>query len=75
MVGVQIIDEGNGFSLPLDPDEQEAAFSTGVGIMGMRQRLRQLGGELQIESNSLGTTVNAKIAISEGQDATYPNSR
>ena len=33
--------------------------------MGMRQRLRQLGGELEIESNPQGTTVNAKIEISE----------
>jgi PAS domain S-box-containing protein len=38
---------GNG---PLKP---------GVGIQGMRERVRQLGGKLEIESGSQGTTVRA----------------
>jgi signal transduction histidine kinase len=74
-VRVQITDEGHGFSMQAGPDDKQAAFSTGVGIMGMRQRLRQLGGDLEIESNSEGTTVNAKIQISEGQHAAYSFSR
>jgi len=72
-VRVQITDEGHGFSMPAGADNQKAI--TGVGIMGMRQRLRQLGGELEIESNSHGTTVNAKIEISEGRYAAYSLSR
>ncbi len=60
---VRITDEGHGFSLPLTPNNQEAALSPGVGILGMRQRLRQLGGRLDIESSGQGTTVNARISI------------
>jgi signal transduction histidine kinase len=41
--------------------------------MGMRQRLKQLGGDLEIESGPQGTTVNARITISEKQDAAYPH--
>jgi two-component system NarL family sensor kinase len=73
-VRIQIADEGRGFAWPSDPDH-DTTLSMGVGIMGMRQRLKQLGGELEIESNAHGTTVNAKIKISEGQDAAYSLSR
>jgi signal transduction histidine kinase len=70
-VRVQITDEGHGFSAPPGADGQEAVLPTGVGIMGMSQRLKQLGGELHIESNSQGTTVNARIPVLEERDAEY----
>ena len=35
----------------------------GVGIRGMTERLRLLGGELSIESDELGTTVRAELPI------------
>src|SRR6185295_19378400 len=37
----------------------------GVGIPGMRQRLLQLGGRLQIESTENGTTIRAVVPLSE----------
>ena len=36
----------------------------GVGLAGMRERLQQLGGALQIESNDRGTTLRATVPIS-----------
>lgn len=36
---------------------------TGVGIMGMRERLESLGGELEISSNGSGTRVRAAIPL------------
>jgi signal transduction histidine kinase len=33
----------------------------GVGILGMKERLRQLGGRLEIDSNKAGTTVTATL--------------
>jgi two-component system, NarL family, sensor kinase len=35
----------------------------GVGIPGMRQRLRQLGGDLTIQSSPQGTTISASVPI------------
>jgi len=35
----------------------------GVGIRGMRERLRQLGGSLEIDCNSGGTIVEARLPI------------
>jgi signal transduction histidine kinase len=31
----------------------------GVGIRGMRERVRQANGELAVDSNALGTTITA----------------
>lgn len=36
-------------------------INVGVGIRSMRERLRQFGGELQIESNGVGTIVRAVL--------------
>src|SRR6202521_3048412 len=51
---VEIEDAGKGI-----PFEKRSAFGssphTGVGLRGMRERLRQLGGTLQVQPNSSGT--------------------
>ena len=49
------------------PSEKCAAMdsgsSLGVGIRGMRERLRQLGGTLEVYSNEEGTSVVARLPI------------
>jgi signal transduction histidine kinase len=59
---VEIEDAGKGI-----PPEKESAFAssaqTGVGIRGMRERLRQSGGTLQIKSNDHGTQVTAILPV------------
>jgi PAS domain S-box-containing protein len=61
---VQVEDQGIGI-----PAERQRELTqsgrTGVGFGGMRERLRQLGGSLEIESNGKGTLVRAilKFAI------------
>jgi two-component system NarL family sensor kinase len=63
-VVVRIQDEGHG--MPQRPaDRYQKGRMPGVGILGMRQRLRQLGGRLEIESDSQGTTVTARAPISK----------
>lgn len=60
-VTVEIQDQGKGMSLQKLREIQVGG--SGVGIQGMRERLRQYGGALQIESNESGTTVMATIPI------------
>jgi signal transduction histidine kinase len=56
---VRIQDDGRG--MPEVPDMPTTWQPMGVGILGMRQRVRQLGGLLEIESDSHGTTVTARV--------------
>jgi PAS domain S-box-containing protein len=63
-VSVEVKDRGKG----IPPDKCEAmdsGSSIGVGIRGMRERLRQLGGTLEVNSsNGEGTVVVARLPIS-----------
>ena len=61
---VEISDKGKG--IPQEQREKIALKGTpGVGIRGMRERLRQLGGTLEIDSNGVGTIVTARFPIAE----------
>jgi len=44
-------------------------MAIGVGISGMRERLSQLGGRLEIESSKSGTTVRGVIPLTNGAKA------
>src|SRR5713226_5321883 len=61
-VRVEVEDRGKGI-----PPEKRAAMDSvgmpGVGIRGMRERLRQLGGNLEIKSNGEGTLVVAQLPV------------
>jgi PAS domain S-box-containing protein len=52
--------KGNKFQMPRNGDSAEFV---GVGIPGMRHRLKQLGGELLVDSNVNGTTVTATVPV------------
>jgi signal transduction histidine kinase len=60
VVMLEVIDKGHGMAEPTDGEWDERA---GVGIMGMRERMRELGGELQIRSGSKGTTVAVTLPL------------
>ena len=62
VVRVEIEDKGKGIP-PEKRFKMEVAGKTGVGIAGMRERLRQLGGTLEIDSprNGTGTTIIAQV--------------
>jgi signal transduction histidine kinase len=62
---MEVQDEGQGM--------QEGALKhgsgtpiTGVGVVGMRERVRQLGGELEIHSTPNGTTLKAVLPLNQG---------
>ena len=67
---LEVTDEGGGIA----PEKLRLLASNGapgVGIRGMKERLRQLGGDLEINSDAQGTTVAARLPLS---DRPQPNS-
>jgi PAS domain S-box-containing protein len=64
---LQIKDQGCG----MPPDSPKTIRSLGVGILGMRQRLKQLGGRLEIEASPQGTTVTAAVPLAEKARAAH----
>jgi len=61
---VQVKDQGKG----IPPEKQLGLNSTGrtgVGFRGMRERLRQLGGTLEIRSDDAGTAVSATLPLQD----------
>ena len=59
---VQVQDNGKG--IPADKQRQLLDMDRGgVGFAGMRERLRRLGGTLQIESKENGTVVSAILKV------------
>jgi len=53
----------------------EGAAALGVGIAGMRERVRQLGGAFKIESSAQGTKVSATVPLDEERHATHSAGR
>jgi len=58
VVHLDIQDNGHGF-----PKAGEVLSSAGVGLRGMQERLRPLGGTLQVHSNENGTTVMVVVPV------------
>jgi signal transduction histidine kinase len=56
-VGVLVSDSGRGISMKYSP------ASIAVGINGMRERIRQLGGVLSVHSDGRGTLVTAELPV------------
>jgi signal transduction histidine kinase len=57
-----IADNGRGIAAA-SAATYEGAIHTGVGIPGMRARMRELGGRLEIRSTSRGTLVHAALPM------------
>ena len=60
-ISVEVKDQGRGMS----PEKLAKIQSqgSGVGISGMRERLRHFGGELIVESNGTGTKIVATLLL------------
>jgi two-component system NarL family sensor kinase len=68
---LEVSDQGRGFSSRKLEKERPDSSRLGVGILGMRERMRQLGGRLEIRSNSSGTTVRVALPL----EAKVPRAR
>jgi signal transduction histidine kinase len=62
-VTLRIRDYGKGISPELLERFRASGSHAGVGLAGMRERAREQGGHLDIESNESGTTVTVQMAI------------
>lgn len=61
MVLLEIKDQGKGISDDVLRSVRDEIGTLGVGLRGMNERVRQLGGRFDISSSSEGTTVRAAI--------------
>ena len=65
---LEVIDEGKGTQSKNWKDRaQDWMGAFGVGLRGMNERMRQLGGSLELSSTQGGTTVTATIPIPEAE--------
>jgi signal transduction histidine kinase len=62
-VTMRVEDEGQGMGESALKRDSESAAAPGVGIAGMRERVRQLGGRLEIHSPGSGTTLKVTLPL------------
>jgi two-component system NarL family sensor kinase len=62
-VHLEIVDHGKGIRAATDRSAFSGAPTLGVGIPGMRERIRQLGGQLEVEFGADGTRVHATLPV------------
>jgi signal transduction histidine kinase len=60
---LEVNDNGHGMSQEMLDRFHEAGTGTGVGLMSMHERARELGGTIQIESGSTGTSMRIAIPV------------
>jgi PAS domain S-box-containing protein len=60
-VSIEVRDQGHG--IPPHRMAEIKSHGSGLGVRGLRERLRQFGGEMDIESSGSGTRVLAKIPL------------
>jgi PAS domain S-box-containing protein len=63
---LEVADQGRGMRAPVPGD---AVSRPGIGVAGMRERMRELGGTLEITSDCQGTAVRASLPMPEEKAA------
>jgi signal transduction histidine kinase len=61
VIQLEITDNGRGIPPEHLRRFQNSTSTTGVGIAGMRERVRQLGGHLELRCTGTGTTVHVVL--------------
>ena len=62
-VNLDVSDRGRGMASNAMEGGNGSGSRLGVGILGMRERMTQLGGKLEIDSSPSGTTVRVSIPL------------
>lgn len=66
-VRLEIVDHGKGIRAGNARAPVEGVASLGVGIPGMRERVRQLGGQLEVDFGRNGTRVIATVPVKRAE--------
>jgi signal transduction histidine kinase len=61
-VELEVRDQGRGMPVAVG-DDQGGIATLGIGLLGMRERVRQLGGQMTINSTAQGSTVHVAIDV------------
>jgi two-component system NarL family sensor kinase len=64
-ISLEISDKGSGISGNLRRWNGKLSLGLGVGIPSMHERVKLLGGQLNIESGTSGTTVRVTIPVDD----------
>jgi two-component system NarL family sensor kinase len=70
---LEIVDHGKGIETGSVRASIDGIASLGVGIPGMRERLRQLGGQLEVDFARTGTRVLANVPLNEAVTSAIPD--
>lgn len=69
-VSLRVQDHGVGIAAEVLKKMRRDGTHLGVGLAGMRERINELGGRLEVESNGSGTSIHALIPASlQGEDS------
>jgi PAS domain S-box-containing protein len=72
-VTLEVTDQGHGMKKSSGEPSKDNGARLGVGILGMRERVAQLGGTIAIDSSPSGTTVRATIPVQAEVKNASPN--
>jgi signal transduction histidine kinase len=61
LVALEVSDKGKGIPAGVLESSRDTVGALGVGLRGMTERMRQLGGNLELFSSGTGTTVRATM--------------
>jgi signal transduction histidine kinase len=60
---LRVRDYGNGMPPAVLQNLREEGSSGGVGLAGMTERIREIGGRLEINSSAIGTEIVARVPV------------
>lgn len=64
-VHLEVRDAGRGIPVEMPRQATPPGITLGVGVAGMRERVKQLGGTLEIESGKQGTTIRVSLPLGD----------
>jgi len=66
-VSLTVRDYGRGIPVEIIRKFRDHGSGVGIGLSGMRERMKELGGRLELSSDGGGTTVCARVPLSKPQ--------